>query len=240
MPKKRKCVQTEASPPEKKSHAAPGAQVAAAGASSQAEAPVAPLSITEPLESESSMQSGQFSQWVRQVKNFVDEALLGFLRQNKGELSFAVPAQCSMIPPLAINQAASGASLSAFREVMNYDNLIASFSRTSQYEAAGTVWMLDPTCADIDDVTISQLEGATGMWAAETHVRSSTKASLRRVSFDVPLPVKVVDAKVAQRAEAGKSGVCVTQPLTMLAGRAVVITWYSAMGEELQLSNRIF
>ena len=183
------------------------------------------------------MQSGQFTQWVRQVKNYVDQALLAFLQQNKREVSFAVPAQCSMIPPLAITQAASGASLSAFREVMNYDNLIASFSRTSQYEAAGTVWMLDPTGADIDDVTISQLEGATGMWAAETHVRSSTKASLRRVSFDVPLPVKVVDAKVAQRAVAGKSGVCVTQPLTMIAGRAVVITWYSAMGEALQQSN---
>jgi len=236
MPK-RKCVQTKASPPVKKSHAAPGPQAAAAGASSQAEAPVAPLSIAELLETESTTQSGQLTQWVRKAKNYVDQALLAFLKQNKREVSFAVPAQCSMIPPLAITQAASGASLSAFREVMNYDNLIASFSRTSQYEAAGTVWMLDPTCADIDDVTISQLEGATGMWAAETHVRSSTKASLRRVSFDVPLPVKVVDAKVAQRAEDGKSGVCVTQPLTMLAGRAVVITWYSAMCEALQQSN---
>eukprot|EP00959_Pyramimonas_sp_CCMP1952_P085111 1779608-Pyramimonas_sp.AAC.1 len=63
-----------------------------------------------------------------------------------------------MIPPLAITRAASGANLCAFREVMGHDNLVASFSRTKQYEAAGTAWMLDPICPDIDDVSMSQLE----------------------------------------------------------------------------------
>ena len=183
------------------------------------------------------MQQGHLSQWVRNVKNYVDPTLLGFLQERKRELSFALPEKCSMIPPLAITQAASGANLTAFREVMNYDNLVASFSRTREYEAAGTVWMVDPICPDIDDVTISQLEGAMGMWAEETYLRSSTHAPSRRLSFDVPLPVKVVDAKAAQRVEPGKPGVCVTEPLTMLAGRVVVITWYSAMSEALQQSN---
>ena len=120
---------------------------------------------------------------------------------------------------------------------MDYDNLVASFSRTKQYEAAGTVWMLDPICSDIDDVSVSQLEGAMGMWSEATYRLSSSHAPSRRLSFDVLLPVSVVDEKVAQRVEPGKPGVCVTEALTMLAGRAVVITWYSAMSEALQQSN---
>ena len=120
---------------------------------------------------------------------------------------------------------------------MDFDHLEASFSRTGQYEAPGTVWMLDPICPCIDEVTMSQLEGAMGMWTEEAYLRSSDHVPSRRLSFDVPLPVKVVDAKVAQRLEPGKPGVCVTEPLTVLAGRAVVITWYSAMSEALQQSN---
>ena len=152
------------------------------------------------------------------MKNYVDHALHGFLDQRKLELSFALPKKCSMIPPLAITQAASGANLTAFREVMDYDNLVASFSRTKQYEAAGTVWMLDPICSDIDDVSVSQLEGAMGMWSEETYRLSSSHAPSRRLSFDVPLPVRVVDGKVAQRLAPGKPGVCVAEALTMLAG----------------------
>eukprot|EP00959_Pyramimonas_sp_CCMP1952_P190331 3981030-Pyramimonas_sp.AAC.1 len=78
---------------------------------------------------------------------------------------------------------------------MNYDNLLASFCRTRQYEAAGAAWMVDPICSDTDDVSISQLEGAMGMWAEEAYLLSSNHAPSRRLSFDVPLPVKAVDAK---------------------------------------------
>ena len=115
---------------------------------------------------------------------------------------------------------------------MNYNNLVASFSRAAQYEAAGTVWTLDPVCADHDNVSVSQFQGAMGVRTSETYVRSSaTPAGVRRISFDVPLPVKVVENKVAQRADPGKAGVCVPQPPlpTMLAGRAVLITWYAAI-----------
>ena len=109
-------------------------------------------------------QRGQLQDWVRQMKNYVDIALHDFLEKRKSELSFELPAKCALIPPLAITTAASGANLSAFREVLDYDNLLASFSRTKQYEAAGTVWMLDPICSDIDDVSVGQLEGAMAMW----------------------------------------------------------------------------
>ena len=54
------------------------------------------------------------------------------------------------------------------------------------------------------------------------------------MSFDVPLHALVRDVKVAQRAEDGKTSVLLTEPLTMIAGRALVITWYSAMREALQ------
>ena len=203
---------------------------AASGASPPRVAPpVSPLNLAELLEKESSTQ--QFTQWLRGLKTFVDQALVRFLRQNQSEVAFAVPETCHLIPPLAITQAASGAGLSAFREVMNFDNLVASFARGAQYEAAGTVWTLDPVCADHDNVSVSQFQGAMGAWTSETYVRSSATPGVRRISFDVPLPVKVVDKNVAQRADPGKAGVCAPQPPlpTMLAGRAVLITWYAAI-----------
>ena len=149
-----------------------GAAATASGAPPRA--PVAPLSITHLLETENaSQQQSQPTEWVRQVKSHVDQSLHGFLEQRKLELSFALPPKCSMIPPLAITQAASGANLTAFREVMNYDNLVASFSRTKQYEAAGTVFMLDPVCSDNDAVTVSQLDGAMSIWSNESFLLSS-------------------------------------------------------------------
>ena len=228
---KRAAEEAQAAPAQKKS--------AASGASPPSVAPpVSPLSLTDLLERESSTESGEFKQWVHGLKTHVDQALIRFLRENQSKVPFAVPETCSLIPPLAITQASSsGSALSAFREVMNFDNMVTSFSRAAQYEAAGTVWMLDPVCADHDDVSVSQLEGAMGMWTAETYVRSSATPGARRVSFDVPLPVKVVDKNVAQRAEPGKTGVCVPQPLPMLAGRAVLITWYAAIMESLQQGN---
>ena len=229
---KRAAEEAQAAPAQKKS--------AASGASPPSVAPpVSPLSLTDLLERESSTESGEFKQWVHGLKTHVDQALIRFLRENQSKVPFAVPETCSLMPPLAITQAASssGSALSAFREVMNFDNMVTSFSRAAQYEAAGTVWMLDPVCADHDDVSVSQLEGAMGMWTAETYVRSSANAGARRISFDVPLPVKAVDKNVAQRAEPDKTGVCVPQPLPMLAGRAVAITWYAAIMESLQQGN---
>ncbi|CAK0878325.1 unnamed protein product [Prorocentrum cordatum] len=184
-----------------------------------------------------STQQGAVKDWARQVKGYVDQALLIFLEHRKREVSFAVPAQCPLIAPLAITDAASGANLASFREVMDFDNLVASFFRTKEYEAAGAVWMLDPVCADIDDVTVSQLEGAMSIWSEETFLPSSRRAPSRRPTFDAPPPASVVDAQVAQRLEPGKPGACLTEPLAMIAGRAVVITWYSAMSEALKESN---
>ncbi|CAK0876657.1 unnamed protein product [Prorocentrum cordatum] len=184
------------------------------------------------------MQQGHVKEWVRQVKRYVDHSLLRFLVQRKREVSFAVPAKCSLFPPLPITDAASGASLSSFREVMDYGNLVASFSRTKECEAAGAVWMLDPICSDIDDITVGQLEGAMSAWSEEAYPLSSKHAPSRRLSFDVPLPALVVDVEVAQRLGPNMPGVCSTEALTMLAGRAVVTTRRAAMSEEaLQQSS---
>ena len=157
MSPKKRAAEEASSPPAKKAPSPPAAP--------GAPPPPAPLNITELLETEVATTTRRsLQEWVRQVKGYVDQALLVFLEENKREVSFAVPAKCSLIPPLAVRQAASGANLSAFREVMDFENLGASFSWTGQYEAAGTVWMLDPICPDIDDVSVSQLEGAAIMW----------------------------------------------------------------------------
>ncbi len=209
---------------------------AASGAPPLAQAPaVPPLCIAQLLETEGALlQKDQLAEWVRAAKAYVDRALHSFLRERETEMSFTLPPACSMILPLAIDeqQAASGADLSAFREAMHYDNMMTSFRRAEQYEAAGTVWMLDPICSDVDKVSLRELESAMGMW-------SEDRASSQRLSFDVPLPAKaVVDAnKAPQRVEAGKPGVCVAEPFLMLAGRAVVVTWYAAMSEALQQRN---
>ena len=72
------------------------------------------------------------------------------------------------------------------------------------------------------------------LWSEEAVRSSSTKPMARRYSFDVPLPAKVVDTKVAQRKEKGKDTVVFAQPVPLLAGRAVVIAWYGAMSEALE------
>ncbi|CAK0870842.1 unnamed protein product [Prorocentrum cordatum] len=203
--------------PAKKAAAAAASPAAASGAPPAA-ASVAPpaLCIAQLLETErASMQQGHV----------------------KREVSFAVPAKCSLIPPLAIADAAAGANLSSFREVMDNDNLVASFSRTKECEAAGAAWMLGPICPGIDDVTAGQLEGAMGAWSGEAHPLSSKHAPSRRLSFDAPIPALVVDVKVAQRLGPNKRGVCSTEALAILAGRAAAITRHAAMGEALQQSN---
>ena len=150
---------SQAQPPAKKAASPAAAPAAASGAPPLA--PVAPLCIMQLLETENaSRQQGQLTEWVRQVKSHVDQSLHGFLEQRKLELSFALPPKCSMIPPLAITDGASGANLASFREVMDYDHMVASFSRTKEYEAAGTAFMLDPVSGEIDTVTVSQLEGS--------------------------------------------------------------------------------
>eukprot|EP00959_Pyramimonas_sp_CCMP1952_P306596 6416647-Pyramimonas_sp.AAC.1 len=59
--------------------------------------------------------------------------------------------------------------------------MVASFSRTKEYKAAGAAWMLDPICSDIDDVTVGLLEGAMGAWSEEARPLSSKHALSRRL-----------------------------------------------------------
>ena len=69
-------------------------------AASGASPPSVALNLTELLEKESSTQ--QFTQWLRGLKTFVDQALVRFLRQNQSEVAFAVPETCHLFPPLPI------------------------------------------------------------------------------------------------------------------------------------------
>ena len=125
--------------------------------------------------------------------------------------------------------------LAGVREVMNYTNLHLSFEKTALYEAAGTSWMLNPV-GDLssDSISISQLESAMKLWSEEAFRSSATQPLARRYSFDVLLPAKVLDSKVAQRKEKGRDTVVFAQPVPLLAGHAVVIAWYGAMSEALE------
>lgn len=149
-----------------------------------------------------------------------------------------MPNSLLLIPPLQISDAASGAKLTAFREVMNYTNLMRSFAQSAQYEGAGTVWMLDALTPSRSDImTISQLDSANWTWSPGAFRLSSPHASSRRYSFGVLLPAKVEDQGVAQRISVNDSGVLFATAVPMLAGRAIVIAWYGAMGEALRAGN---
>ena len=115
---------------------------------------------------------------------------------------------------------------------MNFKNMTTSFNRTRQYEAAGTIWMLDAISDSDDMISISQLEGAMWAWSEDAFRMSSTNSATRRFSFDVPIPAKIDDIRTAQKHE--DSGVLMAKPLPMLAGRAIVIAWYGAIGDALQ------
>ena len=131
--------------------AAPGAaSEPAPAAAPQAQAPVpqTPVSLTTMLEMDSvAGQDLHLTDWVAKTKAHVDAALLAFLGARQDKAPFEVPRDLALVPALEIACAASGAS--SFREVMDYDHLMLSFSKNGQYEAAGTLWMLDPEPARI-------------------------------------------------------------------------------------------
>ena len=204
-----------------------------AAASGASPPPPQQLSFTALLEAESvDSHSGYISKWASDMKAFVDRALIDFLQKRSSQVHFRVPSSPMLIPPLKINAASGATSLSAFREVMNFQNMTTSFNRTRQYEAAGTIWMLDPISDSDDMISISQLEGAMWTWSEDAFRMSSTNSATRRFSFDVPLPAKIDDIQTAQKN--CDSGVLMAKPLAMLAGHAIVIAWYGAIGDALR------
>ena len=156
--------------------------------------------------------------------------------QKGWKINFPVPNDVMLIAPLAISDAVSGADLTAFREVMNFDNLVTSFQKTNQYESAGTIWMLDCVIAAStgDSLSISQLESALEKWSPEAFRASSKCEKDRRFTFDVPVPAQVVDIKNVQRRTPEDSTVLFARPEPMLAGTALVIGWYALMLEALR------
>ena len=98
--------------------------------------------------------------------------------------------------------------------------------------------MLDPIDDGASDtVSITQLDGAMAMWTEERLLLSSEHPPSRRYSFEVPLPARVVNAKVAQRMSDAESTVLMATGVLMLAGQALVMAWYGAMAEALSAGN---
>ena len=172
----------------------------ASGASSQGKT----LCILSLLEMESS-HKGHLQAWAEDTKAFVDQALLQFLNSHKADIGRTFPNRVTLFQPLAIGKSAPGSALSSFREVMNYENLQTSFARNGQYEAAGTVWMLDSASGG-DSVMVSQLEHCMRMWSDSAFMMSGKDAAARRFTFEVPLPAQVIDPKVAQAGDDGWGG----------------------------------
>ena len=56
------------------------------------------------------------------------------------------------------------------------------------------------------------------LWTEEAFISSSTQPKARRFSFDVPLPAKVVDTKVAQRKKKDEYTVVFAQPVPRSRG----------------------
>ena len=158
----------------------PSANDAAAGAQTPAPiaAPPGPLPIAELLTTgfSNAHRKNVLVIWAGQTKAYVDDKLVKFLKERSSKVSFTVPSQVLLIPPLEIKAAASGANLTSFREVMNHENLMLSFSQSSQYEAAGTVFMCDSVNeADLDSIRPCQLESASAIWSGEAFKLSSSQ-----------------------------------------------------------------
>jgi hypothetical protein len=141
----------------------PNAAAAGAPAQTPVAATLGPMLVSDLLQTGFSElhEKYAFSRWATETKAHVDVALLKFLRERKSKVSFHIPSDILLLAPLDIKAAASGANLTSFREAMNFDNLTASFSQSSVYEGAGTVFMLDFTSEeDMDPIGPAQLENA--------------------------------------------------------------------------------
>ena len=177
-------------------------------------------SMTKLLEMDPSQIDVQ--RWAKNLKTRVDAALLRFLRRNEDSVSMKIPDDVMSFAPLAISDGA--ASSSAFREVMDYANMQESFRQTGQYEASGTIWMLNP-CESEDSVTdesvtFAQIEAARWQWSNAALAQSASKS--RRLSFDITLAARIDKTEMARR---HASSVVMSAPLPMIAtdGREVTL-----------------
>ena len=64
--------------------------------------------------------------------------------------------------------------------------MMIAFSKTRQYEAAGTVWMCEVSADPVaDTLSVSQVESAMAAFSKAAFLQSSNHAASRRFSFDV-------------------------------------------------------
>ena len=88
----------------------------------------APMSFTAMLEMDSfQVQDSYLRVWIVNTKTYVDQMILKCLAARQAKVPFTVPHSVLFIPPLEINNSAAS-GVSAFREVMHYDNLMLDVS----------------------------------------------------------------------------------------------------------------
>ena len=99
----------------------PAASAAVSGAaSSSASLLTSPWSLSALMEMDTIESQSHFIRgWSRDVKKSVDSAVLIYMTVHRDRFNFPAPADVMSIPPLAISDAASGANLTSFREVMS-------------------------------------------------------------------------------------------------------------------------
>ena len=212
----------ESGPPSKKPRLESEAQDAASGAETINTTSTMEWSttLTKWLEMDPSQIDVQ--RWAKNLKTRVDAALLRFLRRNEDSVSMKIPDDVMSFAPLAISDGA--ASSSSFREVMDYVNMQESFRQTGQYEASGTIWMLNPCESEdsvIDEsVTFAQIEAARRQWSNAALAQSASTS--RRFSFDITLVARIDKTEMARR---HASSVVMSAPLPMIAtdGREVTL-----------------
>ncbi|CAK0873575.1 unnamed protein product, partial [Prorocentrum cordatum] len=111
---------------------------------------------------------------------------------------------------------------------MNLESFSASLNQIHQYDVAGTVFMLDTVVSDTDELSSSRIESAMLAWCEEPQ--------LRYLSFDAPLPARVVDRQAAQRQAADSRGAVMAEPLPT-ADRALAVARCAAMAEAFQAGH---
>ena len=237
---KRQKTSTLAAPPALLALEAPGA--AASGGLGTAEASGAAPALDmypEPLSLELVAKGGgNFAQWAKDIVNYTDHNLPTFIAANKSKCNaLKVAGQDLMtLTPLSISSANSG--LTSFREVMRFDNMKASIASTGLYEAAGTVFMINPKprASGGEFPTVPQVDAAMALWCEQTYVASHQQAHMRRFSFPVPLPA-IMETEATMK-KTGDNGVLFTSKLELSTGHAVVLAWYAATGAALHANDR--
>ena len=143
-----------------------------------------------------------FFQWAKDIVEYTDHALVKFIADNASMCNGIVMTgeYLKTLQPLSISNANS--SLTSFREAMRFDNMTVSIAATGLYEAAGTVFMIDPVprASGGDMPTVPQIDAGMSLWSEQTYLASHQQPRMRRFCFPVPLPAIMPTDAVMKKA----------------------------------------